>query len=116
MPALLNGIEYEGKTYPFMLHPTLNTERFNGNEQRQAMVNLRNHMRRQYLPNTPYHFPICYIFDVEILFSIIDTDSFSSSSSLSDTNSTISQSSENSSENNCHTKNILSLILLLQVN
>jgi hypothetical protein len=54
LPALLNGIEYEGNTYIFMLHPTLNTGNRDGNDQREVMTNLLDHMREQYLSNTTF--------------------------------------------------------------
>jgi hypothetical protein len=96
LPALLQGIEYEGNTYLFMLHPTLNTGNSDGNDQRQVMTDLLDHMRQQYLSNTT---SMCHIFDVEVPIALIDingslTHSSRTSSSVSDISNNSSQSTD----------------------
>ncbi|CAF0992390.1 unnamed protein product [Adineta ricciae] len=74
LPALLDGIEYGGNTYKFMLHPVLKTNSYNGYDQREAMVNLLNYMREYYLPSTENPTLICHIFDIEFSNALIATN------------------------------------------
>ena len=75
LPALLNGIEYHGDAYRFMLHPVLKTDNCSGNDQRGAMIALLDHMRKDYFSHATITMPMCYIFDVEIPRSlIVDND------------------------------------------
>ncbi|CAF1238566.1 unnamed protein product [Adineta ricciae] len=92
LPALLNGIEYSGDTYRFMLHPVLKTDNSNGNDQREAMVALLDHMRKDYFTHATITMSMCRIFDVEIpRSSIVDNDEELSDSSQS---SSVSSASE----------------------
>jgi hypothetical protein len=109
LPALLYGIDYNGNTYRLVYHPTLKTNTCDGNDQREAMVNLLNHMREHYLPST-----MCRIFDVEFPRSliVINEDLLKDSSESSPTSQTVETPSQDVYENSGY----LWLILLLQVN
>jgi len=109
LPALLYGIDYNGNTYRLVYHPTLKTNTCDGNDQREAMVNLLNHMREHYLPST-----MCHIFDVEFPRSliVINEDLLKDSSESSPTSQTVETPSQDVYENSGY----LWLILLLQVN
>jgi hypothetical protein len=117
LPALLNGIQYEGILYKFMLHPTLKTGNSNGNKQREAMTRLLDHMRRQYLPNAIYTTALCDIFDVEIPIALINDDTLltHSSDSSSDVNIDTSNGLEESSRSISNTLVVLWLTLISQV-
>lgn len=119
LPALLYGVEYKGRTYTFMIHPTLKTSSYTGDDQRTAMVALLSYMREHHVSNTVSAKAMCHIFDVEIPYSLLvnndesSTESTVSSTSHSDTNSINTTVSEEPVENNNST--ILWIVLFLQV-
>jgi hypothetical protein len=120
LPSLLNGIQYEQTLYKYLLHPTLKTGNSNGNKQREAMTQLLDHMRRQYLPNAIYTTALCHIFDVEIPIALVKGDmllthSPGSSSSLSAVNIDSSNGLGESSETISNTLVALWLTLISQV-
>lgn len=121
LPALLNGIDYEENSFTFMLHPILSNGNCNGDNQRQAMVNLLNHMRANFLANSTDKAQMCNIFDIAIPCSSSENSSVSITSSrpstpFADTNSISSRNSHNLPENYSDNSGFLWFILFLQVN
>ena len=118
LPALLDGIVYNGHACTLMFHPTLSTGNASRNGQRDAMTNLLEHMREKYRSSSS---DMCHIFDVDVPLALLTggfaplSDCASSTSSLSDDGSASQPEPEGSFQVNVDSSGFLWLGLSLQL-